>query len=269
MKTIVYYFIVFLFTFLSFSCSKDHVYDEGLMVNEEDESAQLVVQGVGTSSSHVVFSNGVYSSNFAGGIVFGSTFIHPTNKYDFQNYSPWSPVIGGVSSNALLLDTKLSGNKMTLVFGTAVNGLVYKMNVSDYFAAIRQNGSAPAVDDYVTRVGGSSNGLLVVAGHFFIDHSSPTGVSIFDGEVTPPSGPSFPTLISDFIVKDGNNYFVAIYEGTDELYQLTASLPETHPKAVESYDATYSNIDAQTILVVGEFETNDGTVYQLNETLSR
>lgn len=240
-----------------------------LNLNGETESMDLVTQGVGASSSPVAFSNGVYSSTFAGGIVFGSTFTHPSNKYEFQNYSPWSPVIGGVSSNGLLLDTQLSGNKITFVFGTAVNGLVYKMSISEYFAAIRTNGAAPRRWRLCDSSWWKFRWAFGCRRSLFIDHSSPTGIAIFDGETTPPSGPALPTLISDFIVKDGNSYFVAIYEGTDELYQFTASLPDNHPKAVKSYNATYSNLDSQAILVVGTFKTNDGTVYQLNETLSR
>lgn len=255
------------------SCSEDTIITEAYLGREIDvetsaDSQKLISQTVQpTDKSYLVEENGVYKTNFAGGLTF-QQFLVPSNKYSFENLSPWNPEFVGISSPALLLDTRVVENKVTFVFGSAINGLVYKMDVPEYFQKLRTSSSPPPVEDYVKRAGdGGSDGLIVIAGQFAVDHSSPTGISIFDGKIPLDDSPALPTLVSDFFTKDAKNYSVSIFKSTGEVDQIFGMFDQNDPKAIKSFSANFTMVDPQHILLTGQLRTKDGTIYNLNELL--
>lgn len=220
-------------------------------------------------TSKIYYENGQYKTSFGAGLNFGSSFTVPTNPYNIVNFSPWSPSFSAPSGSNLL-SFQQDGNKFTAIYGTFTGGLIYNFSVKEYFKKL-DAGIIPKVSDYVKKTTGDADGLIVVSGKFIIDHSTPLSVSIIEGSTVVPLQPgSIPTLLIGDIVKDGNSYFISIFENSDKLYELKAlSLPDTHPKSVIWYDATYSKINSTSVLLQGEFGTKDGSRYVLNEIVNR
>lgn len=166
------------------SCSKE----TSILDNAEEQSliplpkknAKLPGMESGTLTTYpITYVNGSYTSLFAGGLNFGSTFAYPTNRYEFGDYTPWFPYFGSVTSNANLLSFEVSDHKFVAVFGTAVNGFVLKFDIVKYFKELEKGGTL-SIGDYITRTDGSSDGLSLIKGKFLIDYTSPLGVSIAD-----------------------------------------------------------------------------------------
>ncbi|HCX58688.1 MAG TPA: hypothetical protein DHU90_19290 [Sphingobacterium sp.] len=132
-----------------------------------------------TRSVHVVkLSNGQFYAGYAGGLRFGNWFTYPSNLNDYQWYERFTPTFDTPIGDSNLIDFRMDGHKFIAVLGTALGGLVYKMNTKDYLEKFKT--TIPAVSDYVSKVGGGTDGIILVPGKFLIDKNAPYGIAIFD-----------------------------------------------------------------------------------------
>ncbi|GEM_PF-2047154 len=258
------------FVFFSFiSCKKSSSPDVQEEVITGSKKSKVPGMDAGTlNGADIYYKDGYYWTPFAGGLKFDS-FTYPTNPHDFDNYSKYVPNFSGPTSENNLLSFNMDDNRFTVVLGTAIGGLVYKMRTKAYLDTIKA-GYMPNVNDYLVRAStGDADGLIVHTGQFIIDHSAPLGVKIVDLKAYLPTPVKLPTLVSDMLEKGGVYYDVAIFQNTDKLYQLTAAgLPAGAPKSVVAYNATYTLINPTQIKLIGNMTLFDGTVYVLDDILN-
>lgn len=176
------------------SCSKDHN-DPILKPLEISKLAGLPGQTPGTlNSSPVVYSNGVYTTGYAGGLNFGDNFPHPTNKYDWPQFTPWTGLgpYPSVTGNANLLEFNMNGHRFVALLGTPPGGLNLTFNSTKYWQDYDNNILKP-IQNYLTTTGGSPSGIIEIKGKFLISYSAPLGVAIFDIDAPEGSG-GLPTI---------------------------------------------------------------------------
>lgn len=191
-------------TILLSSCAKDEIIQKPEQENINSIKKKSYVPGMqsGTLQGFHIYphSGGGFTTPAAAQLFF-ETFTYPTNKYSFSDYAPWTPLIEGVtSSTGLLMSFQQTGNYYVAIYATVAGGLVYKYSSSKYIkevaAAMAGKRSMPNVSEFVVRVGGNSDGIVVFTGKFLIDYSSPTGVGVFkiDAYDSVPDKPILPDL---------------------------------------------------------------------------
>lgn len=262
------FLILFSSFFLLYGCKNDK------LINQEDRSnekkAYLPGMQAGTlAGAYVYYKDNYYWTPFAGGLKF-NRFTYPTDKFSFQNYSRFTPDFDAPTSENNLLSFNLDDNRFTIVLGTAIGGLVYKMRTKQYLDTIAK-GYMPAVNEYLVRATtGDADGLIVHTGQFVIDHAAPLGVSIIDLK-TPLPGTEIakkPTPVAGYLNKGGINYYLAIYEYSDKIFSIYGvNVPKDAPKSPAAFNATYSKISIDKVQIIGTMTLNDGTVYNLNDIL--
>lgn len=184
-----------LLTSLNYSCSKEEPLREDSQSLEIKGNKMLLPgQTPGTlNSASIYYSGGLYRTAYAGGLIFGDEFIHPTNKFDYQMYTPWQPVSAsqGVSGLNNLLSYQQNGHKFVVLLGTSPGGFVTSFDSDKYWEDL-DKGQLNPIRSYFTLVGGDANGIITITGKFMIDHNAALGVSIFavdapeDGAGPPP-----------------------------------------------------------------------------------
>lgn len=263
----LFFIAIALLSFISCKKANSPVLQEE--VTTVSKKSKVPGMNAGTlSGANIYYKDGYYWTPFAGGLKF-DRFTYPTNPKEFDNYSKYEPSFSGPTSENNLLSFNMDGNRFTVVLGTALGGLVYKMRTKAYLDTIKA-GYMPNVNEYLVRATtGDADGLIVHTGQFIIDHSAPLGVKIVDLTAYLPTPVKLPTLVSDMLEKDGVYYDVAIFQNTDKLYQITAAgLPPGAPKSVVAYNAIYTLINPTQIKLAGNMTLFDGTVYVLDDILN-
>ena len=174
------------------SCQKEQIpTPEGDQAKENAKNTKAKLPGdvSGTLKSAKIYFNSTtktYTTGYAGGLDYSTMFTHPTNKFDYPDYSPWSPVTGPVTGRSSFMDYHADGNKFVVVLGTVPGGLIYKYDAKKYIDSLSK-GYMPSVNGFITRSGGGAGGsggsedfYIVLSGQYVIDHSAPTGVAIVD-----------------------------------------------------------------------------------------
>ncbi len=178
------------------SCKKD-------TINTETERTHKAVSTLPENSlpynaSYVVYENGRYLTNYAGGLSFGSTFVHPLSITADMNGSPFAPE-GFEFDWYYGAPNKLSftvyGADFVMVQGTVVGGMtvngreaISKFNADwgKYLSGDSTVTSAPDFSSYANQYNTPVDGLITTTGRFVYDNASPTNISIVPLSYSPP-----------------------------------------------------------------------------------